>query len=134
MPSAQRTPFIWNAQRPMAICLAGLGLLANAPSAAAQSQVIHGKRAAAKQHRVVNFAQMAQQEKLHPRPAQKRAHPEPKTPKPLPVPPTAVAPFKAAAPMLAAEIPRPLSPPLTTNFAGAPDNLNDIPPDTQGAV
>src|SRR5437588_25640 len=130
-------PSAWHLSRTqcaLAVFGAGLWLLALAPLANAQAQVIHGKRAIAVRHRVVNFAELARQEKLHPKPAYKRVHREPEPPKPFPVPSIAVPPFQAAAPVEAPEIPRPLSPPLATNFAGAPDNQNEIPPDTQGAV
>src|SRR5438132_6640026 len=124
LPSAWRTSMLSNNCRLLVLCAAGLGLLAIVPSAAAQSQVIHGKRAIAAQHRVVNFAELARQEKLHAKPAYKRVHREPEPPKPFPVPPTAVPPFQAAAPVAAPEIPRPLSPALATNFAGASDNTH----------
>src|SRR5437868_9650698 len=125
-------PLAWHLSRTqcgLAVFGAGLGLLALAPSANAQSQVIHGKRAIAAQHRVVNFAELARQEKLHPKPAYKRVHRKPEPPKPFPVPSTAVPPFQAAAPVAASEIPRPLSPALAANFAAAPDNTHEIPPD-----
>src|SRR5438552_1288952 len=122
-----------NKRRALALCAASF-ILSTVASAAAQSQVIHGKRAVAAQHKVVNFAELARQEKLHPKPAYKRVHREPEPPKPFPVPPTAVPPFQAAAAVAAPEMPRPLSPALSTNFAAAPDNTHEIPPDTQGAV
>src|SRR5437868_8670303 len=130
-------PLAWHLSRTqcaLAVFGAGLWLLALAPWANAQAQVIHGKRAIVAQHRVVNFAELARQEKLHPKPAYKRVHREPEPPKPMPVPPTVAPPFQAAAPVVAPGAPRPLSPPLATNFAGAPDNTHEIPPDTQGAV
>ena len=122
-----------NKRRALALCAASF-ILSTVASAAAQSQVIHGKRAVAAQHKVVNFAELARQEKLHPKPAYKRVHREPEPPKPFPVPPTAVPPFQAPAAVAAPEMPRPLSPALATNFAAAPDNTHEIPPDTQGAV
>ena len=46
----------------LAVFGAGLWLLALAPSANAQAQVIHGKRGVTIQHAVVNFAELARQE------------------------------------------------------------------------
>src|SRR5438309_1853099 len=133
-------PSAWHLSRrqcALAVFGAGLWLLALAPSANAQAQVIHGKRGVTIQHAVVNFAELARQEKLHPpAPAKKRAIPIMRAPKP-PLPTgvlPAAPPFQAAVPTVSPDAPRPLSPPLATTLAGAPDNLQNIPPDTQGAA
>src|ERR671924_1245350 len=116
MPSAWQVPFLSNKPHALALCAAVVSLLATAPNAAAQQQVTHGRRGFTVQHAVVNFAELARQEKLHPpAPARKRAIPLMRGPK-FTVPPGAISPaaprFEAAAPAVGAESSRPLSPPL----------------------